>query len=88
MRSNGGSDGIRTRGRRVKSPSLYLTKLQTHHGIGGFPLTATERLDELSAGLHQSADAFLRCHHNRVTDANEQTDLYHTLDSTYLRLQR
>ena len=32
----GGSDGVRTRGLRVKSPSLYLTKLQTQLPVWGF----------------------------------------------------
>ena len=29
----GGSDGVRTRGLRVKSPSLYLAKLQTRMSV-------------------------------------------------------
>ena len=29
----GGPDGVRTRDRRIKSPSLYLTKLQAQLGL-------------------------------------------------------
>ena len=38
----GGSDGVRTRDRPVKSRVLYLTKLQTRLGIGRPSLTATD----------------------------------------------
>ena len=38
----GGSDGVRTRDRPVKSRVLYLTKLQTRLGIGRPSLTTTD----------------------------------------------
>ena len=40
----GGPDGVRTRDRWIKSPSLYLTKLQAHFGLLPRLFNASRRL--------------------------------------------
>ena len=59
LRSVGGSDGVRTRGLRVKSPSLYLTKLQTRLWVRGFLFNYSDWSSQSSAVFHQCLNPVL-----------------------------
>ena len=75
-----GPDGVRTRDRRIKSPSLYLTKLQAHLGLLPrlFNASCKTVLKTGSILLGENGDTIAGRHHDHVAHVGKQADLDHT----------
>ena len=75
-----GPDGVRTRDRRIKSPSLYLTKLQAHLGLLPrlFNASCKTVLKTGSILLGENGDTIAGRHHDHVAHVGKQADLNHT----------
>ncbi len=86
----GGSDGVRTRDRPVKSRVLYLTKLQTQPADLAplFNRNGRAVFSAQSSALVEQCDDPTGCgHHDRIANADKKANLDHTGDVEKCLLQ-